>query len=102
MLSYFFPGTPDGSPNRAAIDKALPEMRKQAEILDRAVAGTGYLAGGAFSLADMYLLPILHYVHKLPESAEIMRANPSLDAYYARHAERPCFKATIPPPLPGR
>jgi glutathione S-transferase len=102
LLSYFFPGTPDGSPNRAAIEKALPDMRKQAEILDRAVAGTGYLAGGAFSLADMYLLPILDYVCKLPEAAEIMKANPSLDAYYARHAERPCVQATIPPPPPGR
>ena len=45
LLSYFFPGTPDGSPNRTAIEKALPDMRKQAEILDRAVGGTGYLAG---------------------------------------------------------
>lgn len=102
LLSYFFPGTPDGSPNRAAIEKALPDMRNHAEILDRAVAKTGYLAGAAFSLADMDLLPILHYANKLPEGGDLMKANANLHSYFARHSERPCFKATIPPPLQGR
>jgi len=102
LLSYFFPGTPDGSPNREAIDKALPEMRKQAAMLERAVAKTGCLAGGAFSLADMYLLPILDYVRGLPEGAEMMEAHPQLAAYFAKHSERPCVKATVPPPRPPR
>jgi glutathione S-transferase len=102
LLAYYFPGTPDGSPDRAKIDATLPTMRKQAEILDGAVAKTGYLAGDGFSLADIDLLPILYYVQKLPEGAEIVKSNRNLLAYYERHAERPCFKATIPPPPPGR
>jgi len=101
LLSCFFPGTSDGSPDRAKIDAALPVMRKQAEVLDRAVAATGYLAGAGFSLADIDLLPIL-YLSRLPEGSELIKSNQSLDAYFARHAERPCFKATIPPPPPGR
>ena len=102
LLSYFFPGTPDGSPDRAKIDAALPAMRKQAEVLDRAVAATGYLAGAGFSLADIDLLPILYYLRKFPEGGEVIRSNQNLETYFARHAERPCFKATIPPPPPGR
>ena len=102
LLSYFFPGTPDGSPDRAKIDAALPAMRRQAEVLDGAVARTGCLAGAGFSFADIDLLPILHYLLKLPEGSEVIKSNNNLNAYYERHAERPCFKATIPPPPPGR
>ena len=61
LLSYFFPGTPDGSPDRAKIDAAVPAMRKQAEVLDRAVAKTGYLAGAGFSLADIGDYPLLDF-----------------------------------------
>jgi glutathione S-transferase len=102
LLSYFFPGTPDGSPDRAKIESVLPALRKQIEVLDGAVARTGYLAGADFSLADIDLLPILHYLLKLPESSELVKGSKDLNAYYERLAERPCFKATIPPPVPGR
>jgi glutathione S-transferase len=100
LLAYFFPGTSDGSPDRAKIDATLPVMRKQAEILDGVVAKTGYLAGDAFSLADIDLLPILYYLQKLPEGTDVVRSNKNLLAYFDRHAERPCFKSTIPPPPP--
>jgi len=102
LLSYFFPGTPDGSPDRAKIDSVLPTLRKQIEVLDGAVAKTGYLASADFSLADIDLLPILYYLLKLPEGSEMVKSSKNLNAYYERHAERPCFKATIPPPVPGR
>ena len=102
VLGYFFPGTPDGSPNREKIDGALPTVRQQAEVLDRTIAQTGYLAGTDFSLADIDLMPMLYYLHKLPEGSEVIKSNRNLDACYERLAERPCFKATIPPPPPGR
>jgi glutathione S-transferase len=102
VLGYFFPGTPDGSPNREKIDGALPTVRQQAEVLDRTIAETGYLAGTDFSLADIDLMPMLYYLRKLPEGSEVIKSNKNLDAYYERLAERPCFKATIPPPPPGR
>ncbi len=102
VLGYVFPGTADGSPNRAKIDAALPALRKQLELLDRTVAETGFLAGNGFTLADIYLLPMLHYLLKLPEGREAVRTTRNLFAYFERHSERPCFKATIPPPPPGR
>jgi glutathione S-transferase len=66
--AYFFPGTPDGGPNRKTIDKALPEMEMHFAVLDRAVAKTGHLVGESFTLADSNLLPILFYLDKLPEA----------------------------------
>jgi glutathione S-transferase len=102
LLSYFFPKTADGKPDRAAIDGVLPAMQKQIGLLDKAVAKTGYLAGDGFTLADINLLPILHYVQRCPEGTEMVKAAPNLAGYFARHAERPSFKASTPPPPPPK
>jgi len=55
IVSYVFPGTPDGSPNRPTIDAALPAMEKQLAVLDKALAKTGHLVGDKLTLADINL-----------------------------------------------
>ncbi len=102
LVSYFFPGTPDGQPNRAVIDTALPKMAAHFAVLDRAVANTGHLVGHSITLADINLLPILFYLEKLPESGVMLRQATNLDRYYRRHFERPSVKETTPQTPPGR
>jgi glutathione S-transferase len=101
LLAYIFPKGPDGKPDRKAIDATLPAMQQQFDVLDKAVADTGYLAGKSYTLADMNLMPILAYLERLPESGEMLKKAKNLSAYYARHAQRPSFKNTVPPP-PGQ
>jgi glutathione S-transferase len=98
LLNYIFPKGPGGKPDRNAIDGALPAMRKQADILDKAVAKTGHLAGNGFTYADINLMPILFYVRQFPEGGEIVKAAANLEAYFTRHAARPAFQKTAPPP----
>jgi glutathione S-transferase len=98
LLNYVFPKGPDGRPDRAVIDSALPAMRTQAAALDRAVADTGYLAGDGLTAADLNLMPILSYVRQFPEGGEIVKGAANLEAYYQRHAARPAFQNTAPPP----
>jgi glutathione S-transferase len=100
LLNYIFPKGKDGKPDRAAIDGALPAMRKQAEILDKAVAKTGHLAGNGYTLADINLMPILFYVRQFPEGGEIIKSTKNLEGYFAKHSARPSFKNTMPPPPP--
>jgi glutathione S-transferase len=102
LLNYIFPKGADGQPDRTAIDGALPAMRKQAEVLDKAVAKTGYLAGSDASFADFALMPILFYVRRLPEGGEIVKGAANLEAYFTRHAARPAFQNTAPPPPPQK
>ena len=101
-LAYFFPGTPDGSPNRPAIEAVLPKLEPNFAVLDRAVAKTGYLVGDAFTLADANLMPLLYYMSKLPESGAILNAKPGLKAYFDGHMQRRTVADTVPPPMPGR
>ena len=100
--AYFFPGTSDGSPNRAIVESALPKLETQFAMLGRAVAKTGHLVGSTFTLADMNVLPMLFYLHHLPESGAMLRRNAGLAAYYERHMARPSVREAVPPPFPGR
>jgi glutathione S-transferase len=101
-LNYIFPKGADGAPDRAATAGVLPAMQKQVDLLDKAVARTGHLAGGGFTLADIDLMPILYHVQRFPEGRAMVQSAKNLSAHFARHSERPSFKATIPPPFPPR
>jgi len=100
LFAYIAPKTADGKPDRQAIDAVLPALREQIGILDKAVANTGYLVEDRFTFADINLLPILHRIQQFPEGAEALAAAPHLARYYQRHAARPSFKRTAPPPGP--
>jgi glutathione S-transferase len=100
LSGYFFPGTPDGSPNRERIAAALPKMEPLFALLDRTVAETGYLAAGAFTLADMYLMPMLYYLSKVPEGSALLGKSTHLKTYFDRHFTRASLQQTEPTPLP--
>jgi glutathione S-transferase len=92
-----------GEPDREAIEAVMPAVCEQIGVLDKAVARTGYLVGDQFTFADINLLPILYRIQQFPEGAEALAATAHLAGYYDRHAARPSFKSTIPPPgPPGR
>jgi glutathione S-transferase len=102
LFQYIFPKTADGKPDRKGIDAVTPAVREQIQLLDKAVAKTGYLAGDQLTLADLNLMPILYYIKQFPEGAEAITGAKHLSAYYERNAARPSFKDTVPPPPPPR
>jgi glutathione S-transferase len=100
LYAYIAQKTADGKPDRAAIEAVMPAVREQLEILDRAVAGSGFLVGNQLTFADINLMPILDRVRLPPEGADALAAAGHLAAYYARHASRPSFVRTVPPAAP--
>ena len=48
------------------------------------------------------LMPMLYDPRKLPKGSEMIKSKKNLDVCDERLADRPCFKATIPPAPPGR
>ncbi len=101
LRAHFFPKTP-GTPDREAIDAALPKMEQQFATMERAVAKTGHLVGDAFTLADMNFIPILFYMNAKPESSALMDRMPALKDYFERHMVRKSVQATAPTWFPGR
>jgi glutathione S-transferase len=102
LVAYFFSGLPDGAADRAKIAAALPTMREMFAVLDRELGARAYLAGESFTLADAFLLPLMHYMRLMEESGEMMRASPHVSAWFERLATRPSAKETEPPPIPRR
>jgi glutathione S-transferase len=98
VLQYVFPKGAGGAPDRAVIDAAVPEMAKQLTLLDQAYAsGSDFLAGGALSMADLFVAPIMAYVSQMPEGRQLFTDLPHLRRAQAAIAARPSFKATEPP-----
>jgi len=100
LLNYVFPKGKDGSPDRAVIDAVVPAVQREIELLDRAIAKGGFLAGDSFTFADVNVMPILAYLKNFPESGAAIAAAKSLSAYFDRLAARPSFQRTAPPPRP--
>jgi glutathione S-transferase len=98
LTKHATPGTPDGKPDWTTINAALLTMPSQFAMLDRAVSATGYLVGTAFTLADAYLVPILFFMTKLPESAAMLARSNNLHTYFNRHLERESIRVTAPSP----
>jgi glutathione S-transferase len=101
IFSYLFPKGADGKPDRGAIGAVLPAMQAQIDVLDRAVARSGHLVGDRFTLADIYVMPVLEVTQRAPEGKEIVQSAKHLAAYFARHAKRPSYLASFPPPPPS-
>ena len=102
LFAYAFPKTADGAPDRAIIDAVLPKVREQLGMVDRAVAAESYLAGDRLTLADMFILPILHYLKLLPESGQMLAPRTPLGRYLDTHATRASYASTVPPLGPPR
>jgi glutathione S-transferase len=102
LVAYVFSGLPDGAPDRVRIDAAVPKVRDMFGILDRELGARPYLAGTEFTLADLFLLPLMYWLDKTPESNEMLAASPNVEAWFRRLSARPSAVETVPPPFPGR
>lgn len=97
VLQYVFARGEGGQPDRAVIDKAVPEIAVQLGLLERAYEAVDYLAGGALSMADLFVAPILAYVDKLPEGQRLLSDMPNVRRAQAVVRARPSFAATEVP-----
>lgn len=95
VLQYFFP--PGGTTDRAVVDAAAAEARKQIALLDAALAEGPYLLGADISLADLLLCPILFYLFRTPEGAAMMTEAKNLARSGEAIRARKSFQDTIPP-----
>jgi glutathione S-transferase len=96
VLQYLFPRGADGQPDRGVIDAALKEMPAQLAALDKAYAAGDWLAGGALSMADLFVAPILAYVERMPEGATLLAAAPNVKRAQATMRARTSFIRTDP------
>ena len=79
VLQYAFPRGPDGQPDRATIEAALPEMRKVLGAIDRAIGLRDHVVGDSITLADILLTPMI-LVAAMREGEDIVASFPNVRA----------------------
>jgi len=97
--SYVIPCMDAGpkGPDESLIAAVLPDMEKQARILDRALAGTGYLAGRGLTFADLNLAPIINYVRMFDEGRAVVAKARNIGNWLERVTRRRSWLRTEPP-----
>lgn len=80
-----------GSPNvsKAMADAAIEALKAPFAVLDAALAKTGFLVGGRFTVADINVAEIVRYAQAAPE---LFEAAPRVKAWIAACQARPAFK----------
>jgi len=97
VLPLVFPKGPDGTPDRTVIDAAIPDVRRCLETLDAAYGERDHLVGEAVSYADLFVLPVLHYLHLVPGGADLLAPVGNVRRAFAAASAWPCFQETLPP-----
>ena len=73
-------------------DAAVAALRAPFAVLDKALAETGYVVGGRFTVADINIAECVRYAMAAPELFEV---NPNVKAWLAKVQGRPAFKAMM-------
>jgi len=79
-------------------EAATADVKARLEVLDRALAATGRLAGSDATLADLMVVPMLAYLSALPSGQALLADLPNAKALLDAAMARPSFAATQPPP----
>ena len=84
------------STDEKAIEAAMPQAHRCMGALE-ALAGDGrFLCGEAVSLADCWLVPVMHYLASTPEGAELLDASPRVSRWWGGIGERDSVRRTAP------
>ena len=83
-----------GVADEAAIAAALPKARTVFDELARLLGDRPFMAGGAFSLADLHAVPQVAMMAMTPEWGSLTASNGNLVRWLARMEARASFLAT--------
>jgi glutathione S-transferase len=83
-------GKPPAERDAKIAQAAIEALRAPFAVLDAALAATGFLVGGRFTVADINVAEVVRYAMPAPE---LFEAAPRVKAWLAAAHARPAFKA---------
>jgi len=79
-----------GEVDRAAVESGREKMQAALDIADYTLRSSAYLAGEAFTLADIQFMPYIEYLEEIAE--DVLTKRPSLRAWWERSSSRPSWQ----------
>lgn len=92
LLEFRFPKGENGSVRKDVVAAAIPEIVNTVKILEDQLASQPFLLGNQLTLADIMLMPSLHYLSIAPHNQEILKADSPLRTYIKNILQRPSAK----------
>jgi len=92
QVLYHRVAKPEAERDAKVADAAIAALKAPFAVLDKALAGTGYLVGGRFTVVDINVAECVRYAMAAPE---LFEANPNLKAWLTKVQARPAFKAMM-------
>ncbi|WP_137179651.1 glutathione S-transferase family protein [Roseomonas sp. AR75] len=84
-----------GTPNAEIAAEGLAGAKKALDVLEGLAAGD-LLCGGAVTLADLHLVPVVDYLRMTKEGGAAFAARPKLSAWWEKMNARPSVVKTRP------
>jgi glutathione S-transferase len=91
ILQKFFKPMGGGVPDEAIIADGRASASRALDVLEPHLAKNTYLAGEAFTLADISYMPYVGYLYQAGE-AELINSRRSVAAWWGRVSERPSWR----------
>ncbi len=88
--------TRGGTPDEALVAASVPKTEKALGVLNGALDGQKCFAGAAPSLADYFVLPLLHYLKMTPEGEKLLASTLNLNRWQAAMDKRDSAVQTMP------
>ena len=89
QVLYHRVGKPPAEREPAVAEAAIAALRAPFAVLDQALAGTGWLVGGRFTVADINTSEVIRYALPAPE---LFQGLPALTAWITACHARPAFR----------
>ncbi len=89
QVLYHRLGNPTGPKEPAKAEAAVAALRAPFAVLDAALAATGFLVSGRFTVADINTAEVIRYAQPAPE---LFEAAPRVKAWLAACHARPAFR----------
>ncbi len=83
-----------GEQNQEVIRSGHEKMQFALDVLESALTSSDYLAGSTFSLADIFCMPYLEYLHQLDEDekGKSVSRRPRVASWWQRISSRPSWQ----------
>lgn len=92
---FIIPSIRGQEPNLEGIDESVARLNSTLDKIESGFAGPWFV-GGAISLADLFLGPMLATAVACPHGAEAINAHPKLAAFLAAINDRPTYLSIQP------
>jgi len=89
LLEFVFPRGEGGQVRLDKVEAAVPDILRMVTNLECQLGDREYLVAGQFTLADIQLMPIAHYLVGAPRNDQLVAESSPLRAYVARLLARP-------------